>query len=345
VPEALLTHILPTSAEAKQAEETSRLLSPRLRSKTPLRLRVIGAPDDETVVIPASAAKMLVGILNEMGRGNTVTVIPVHAELTTQEAAEMLSISRPSLIQLLDEGKIEYRKVGTHRRVRFESLLGYKKRVHAERLATLSELAAYDQEIGIWFVATLGAFFDANVLYSSGLRNFLMHLALTGLFRAHWSAEVHDEWIRNLLKNRPDLTREKLDRTRHLMDKALPDALVAGYEHLIDTIDLPDRDDRHVLAAAVYCRATIIVTHNLADFPSGALAQFKVDAQSPDDFVLALMDVSADLVLEAARSHRASLRNPTKTTEEYLAGLETQGLTRTVVTLRELIGDEPTAII
>jgi hypothetical protein len=74
-------------------------------------------------------------------------------------------------------------------------------------------------------VATLGAFFDANVLYPSGLRNFLMHLALTGIFRAHWSAEVHDEWIRNLLKNRPDITRDKLERTRRLMDQAAPDAL------------------------------------------------------------------------------------------------------------------------
>ncbi len=73
VREALLTQILPTPSEAKQAEETSRLLSSRLRSKTPLRLRVVGAPEDETVVLPASALKMLVGILNEMGRGNTIT--------------------------------------------------------------------------------------------------------------------------------------------------------------------------------------------------------------------------------------------------------------------------------
>ena len=94
-------------------------------------------------------SKMLVGILDEMGRGNTVTVIPVHAELTTQQAADMLDISRPSLIQMLDEGKIEYRKVGTHRRVRFESVMAYKRKVHAERLAALNELAAYDQEIGI----------------------------------------------------------------------------------------------------------------------------------------------------------------------------------------------------
>ena len=72
-------------------------------------------------------------------------------------------------------------------------------------------------------MAIFGAFFDANVLYPSGLRNFLMHLALTGIFRAQWSAEVHDEWIRNLLKNRPDLSPDKLQRTRQLMDKAIPE--------------------------------------------------------------------------------------------------------------------------
>ena len=149
MPEALPTQNLPTPTEARQAEETSRLLSSRLRAKAPLRLRVVGAPKDETVVLPASALKMLVGILDEMKRGNTVTLTPVRAELTTQEAADMLNISRPSLIQMLDEGKIEYRKVGTHRRVRFESVMAYKRRVHAERIAALNELAAYDQKIGI----------------------------------------------------------------------------------------------------------------------------------------------------------------------------------------------------
>jgi len=87
-------------------------------------------------------------------------------------------------------------------------------------------------------VATFGAFFDANVVYPTGLRNFIMHVALTGIFRAHGSADVHEEWMRNLLKNRPDLTHAQLDRTRQLMDKALPDALVTGYEHLIVNVGL-----------------------------------------------------------------------------------------------------------
>ncbi len=99
--------------------------------------------------LPAAAVVLLVRILEEMARGNAVTLIPVHAELTTQEAADMLNLSRPSLIQLLEEGKIEYRKVGTHRRVRFEALMKYKRRADADRLAALEELAAYDQELGL----------------------------------------------------------------------------------------------------------------------------------------------------------------------------------------------------
>ncbi len=147
--QALLDPTLPTETDATLARETSRLLAPRMRSKTPLRLRIGDSTKEETMQLPASAVKMLVRILEEMARGNAVTLIPVHAELTTQEAADMLNISRPSLIQLLDEGKIDYRKVGTHRRVRFEALMQYKRRANAERRAALDELAAYDQELKI----------------------------------------------------------------------------------------------------------------------------------------------------------------------------------------------------
>jgi len=100
-------------------------------------------------------------------------------------------------------------------------------------------------------MAGFTAFYDASVLYPSELRNLLMHLALTGLFQARWSPAVHEEWIRALLRRRPDLTREKLERTRMLMDRHATDALVTGYEELIEGLHLPDPDDRHVMAAAI----------------------------------------------------------------------------------------------
>lgn len=98
-------------------------------------------------------------------------------------------------------------------------------------------------------MAAFTALYDANVLYPAELRNLLMHLALIGLFRAKWSAEIHEEWMSNLLINRPDLKRVQLERTRMLMDKHAVDALVTGYEDLIPGLQLPDPDDRHVLAA------------------------------------------------------------------------------------------------
>ncbi len=184
-------------------------------------------------------------------------------------------------------------------------------------------------------MAAFTVFYDANVLYPAELRNFLMHLALTGIFRARWSADVHEEWIRSLLRNRSDLTREKLERTRQLMDKAATDALVTGYEHLIPGLVLPDEDDRHVLAAAIRSGATLIVTCNLNDFPPDALTPFDIEAQHPDEFILHLLDLAPGLVIEAAQNHRISLKNPPKSVEEYLDSLEAQGLMQTASALRD----------
>jgi excisionase family DNA binding protein len=141
---------VPSEADAFLAKETSRVLASHIRNSEPMELRIPDDPSPEgTVRLPASAVRLLVRILEEMARGNAVTLIPVHVELTTQEAADMLNISRPSLIQLLEEGKIDYRRVGTHRRVRFEGLMQYKRNAEAARRAALEELAAYDQELGI----------------------------------------------------------------------------------------------------------------------------------------------------------------------------------------------------
>lgn len=176
--------------------------------------------------------------------------------------------------------------------------------------------------------------FDANVLYPAPLRDFLMRLALTDLFRAKWTNMIHDEWIRNVLIKRPEL-KEQLKRTRQLMNASVRDCLVEDFEYLIPTIELPDEDDRHVVAAAIHGHADMIVTFNLKDFPESALEKHKLEAQHPDDFIYHQMGLQPALVCQAAAEHRASLKNPPKTQDEYLDTLLKQGLTQTVAELKK----------
>ncbi|WP_447869259.1 PIN domain-containing protein [Pseudomonas putida] len=174
------------------------------------------------------------------------------------------------------------------------------------------------------------AIYDANVLYPAPLRDFLMNLALTGIYRARWSASIHDEWKRNLLLNRPDITPEHLDRTSSLMDAAVPDALVTDYDSLVEGLDLPDRDDRHVLAAAIKCNASVIVTFNLKDLPKAVLGAFDIEPLHPDDFIADLWDLDKAAVLEAAQRQRISLKNPPHNVQQYLGRLLQQKLPETV---------------
>lgn len=162
------------------------------------------------------------------------------------------------------------------------------------------------------------AVLDACVIYPADVRDLLMWLAWRGLFRPRWTDAIHDEWIRAVIENRPDLSRERLERTRQLMDTAVPDASVHGYQGLIQGLDLPDPDDRHVLAAAIHCRAERIITVNLKDFPAEVLSTHGIEPQHPDGFVAELMDANEEAVIAAARRHRKSLREPPKTAAQYL---------------------------
>ena len=108
---------------------------------------------------------------------------------------------------------------------------------------------------------------DACVLYPAPLRDLLLSVAANDLYRAHWTQEIHNEWTRNLLLNRPDLSADQLKRTVEMMNQAFPDSLVEDYEKLIDSVVLPDPQDRHILAAAIKCQANVIVTNNIRDFP------------------------------------------------------------------------------
>ena len=181
--------------------------------------------------------------------------------------------------------------------------------------------------------------YDACVLYPAPLRDLLMRLAVARLFQARWTNEIHDEWTRNVAANRPDVTPESLDRCRRLMDEHVPDSLVAGYEWLVPTLALPDPDDRHVLAAAIHGGAQIIVTFNLGDFPESVLAQHRIEAVHPDEFVVRIWNESPESVLDAARRQRLALRRPPKTAAEYLATLEQCRLVETAARLRACQGD------
>jgi len=157
-----------------------------------------------------------------------------------------------------------------------------------------------------------------------------MWLALSGKFRARWTALIHEEWVRNLLRNRPELDPAQLQRTIDLMNKAVPDALVTGHEDLIDSLTLPDPDDRHVLAAAIRCNASVIVTFNERDFPAARLATFGIEVQHPDEFIDNLFDLDQAAVVAAAQKQRSTLRNPPIDADRYLEILLKQGLIRTV---------------
>lgn len=182
--------------------------------------------------------------------------------------------------------------------------------------------------------------FDACVFFPAPLRDFLLTLAETDLFRPRWTHQIHEEWVRNLILRRPGLEPERLKRTCRTMNEFFPDSLIEGYEELIPTLTLPDANDRHVLAAAIRGRCEVIVTLNLKDFPQSVLDEYDIEAQHPDDFALNTMDLGLNAVLSVIRKQRARLKNPPKSAEEYLETLERQGLPMTYQVLkgyRELI--------
>lgn len=177
--------------------------------------------------------------------------------------------------------------------------------------------------------------YDACVLYPAPLRDFLVRLATTNLFAARWSDEIHDEWIRNVLAKRNDISQAQLERTRDLMNIAVPDCMVTGHERLIPSLELPDPDDRHVLAAAIVAHAQMIVTFNLRDFPAENLDAFGLEAIHPDRFIECQLDLKEAAVVQAARAQRQSLKNPPYSARELLDTLAAQGLPASADRLRE----------
>ena len=139
---------MPTDKESALAAETGRQIGSVINGAETVRAH-FGPKDAATVELPITAVRLLLGILEQMARGNAVTLMPVHAELTTQQAADLLNVSRTHFVQLLDEEKIAYRKIGTHRRVRAEDVLAYRRETECARREALDELTELDEELGL----------------------------------------------------------------------------------------------------------------------------------------------------------------------------------------------------
>jgi predicted nucleic acid-binding protein len=184
--------------------------------------------------------------------------------------------------------------------------------------------------------SNLTVLYDACVLYPNHLRDVLIQLATTALFRAKWTEQIHDEWIRNILKNRPDISSAQLQSLKQKINQSVPDCLVEDFDYLIHTLDLPDEDDRHVLAAAIVAKADVIVTINLKDFPASILASHGIVAQHPDDFIADLLDLNPWIVLRAIQTIQTRLKRPPVRFDEYLEILLKQGLSTSVAILRQI---------
>ena len=162
-----------------------------------------------------------------------------------------------------------------------------------------------------------------------------MYLATTGLFRARWTMDIHEEWIRNLLVKNKKLDRAQLEAQRDLMIQVIPDSLVTGHEAIIESLELPDPGDRHVLAAAIRANAEVIVTSNLKDFPEDILDKYNCHVEHPDEFIVNLLDLDHAKTITTFKEDRNHYLNPPYSVDEYLSILNRQGLTTTVSILEE----------
>ena len=185
-------------------------------------------------------------------------------------------------------------------------------------------------------MANFTVVYDACVLYPASVRDLVVELARTGLLRAKWTARIHAEWINAASRDRPELDRARLERVAQLMNCAVPDCLVTGFESLeAGLTSLPDPNDRHVLAAAIHCGAQEIVTFNLRDFPDTALAPYGIRAIHPDAFVEHLLDLNSEVTCEAIKRIRGRLANPRCSAEEMIVNYQRNGLVVSASLLRE----------
>ena len=180
------------------------------------------------------------------------------------------------------------------------------------------------------------ALLDANVLYPAPVRDIFLQLAKDRHYQARWTDRLQEEWINALLRNEPDRDRAVLERTRDIMNREFPEATIYGFEHRIIEIQLPDEDDRHVLAAAIHNGCDIIVTENIKDFPLEKLEPLNIRAVHPDRLLVTLLKNDLDGFCRSVRQLKLRLKNPPYSIKSYLDNLERRQLVATSSELRRL---------
>lgn len=175
---------------------------------------------------------------------------------------------------------------------------------------------------------------DANVLYPFRKRDVLLRFYDAGLFRARWTERILDEWSRSLLNAHPNL-KSNIEAQQEKIRNVFPEALVSGFEHLEAGLNLPDADDRHVLAAAILCGAQHIVTDNVRDFPSAELDQFDIKAIEADEFLSRTFDLYTAEAMSVLRELRSYYSNPRFTPSEFVFDLTAKGMPKLAARVRE----------
>ncbi len=179
------------------------------------------------------------------------------------------------------------------------------------------------------------AVLDTNIIYPIEIRDVLFWFAHYELFTPKWSNNIFDEWKR--VMKQKGIKEEEIKKRVDMANLAFPDAFVFNYEPLIETLTLPDINDRHVMAAAIKTNANVIVTNNLKDFPDKYLATFGLSAKSADDFITDIIDLNHDKAVEAFRKLVLNRRNPDLDEFEVLDVLRKNGLEDSAHYLHSLI--------
>jgi len=186
-------------------------------------------------------------------------------------------------------------------------------------------------EIADRFVVVL----DANVLYPFRVRDVLLSFAEAGLYRARWSAQILDEWKKKLIQNKPHLEASVLSQEEAIIE-AFPEALISGFEPIIPSLNLPDQNDCHVLAAAIVSGAQHIVTENLRDFPADVLGRYGIEAVTADDFLSSTFELYPMPAIKELAKVRQSYDNPAMTQSEFIMDLNRYGLVKTAGLARDM---------